>query len=167
MLAGIVHGPTVTVATDAGKRTVRHRADRRRRASIAPPSTWASPRSATTKPSGSTTASCGRLASTSATRISCCTSRELVSDDDLVAHGRRVNDLVPGGINVELVMPGPRPGELTMQVYERGVGLTEACGTGACAVAAAAEHWELDGIHRSACINRAAPPTSCSAPPSR
>src|SRR5438067_1377983 len=35
--------------------------------------------------------------------------------------------------------------EVTMQVYERGVGLTEACGTGACAVAAAAERWELAG----------------------
>src|SRR5262249_53245880 len=59
--------------------------------------------------------------------------------------GERVNELVPGGINVELVVPGPEPGDLTMQVYERGVGLTEACGTGACAVAAAAEHWQLTG----------------------
>jgi diaminopimelate epimerase len=32
-----------------------------------------------------------------------------------------------------------------MKVYERGVGVTEACGTGACAAAAAAEHWELTG----------------------
>jgi diaminopimelate epimerase len=30
-----------------------------------------------------------------------------------------------------------------MRVYERGVGLTEACGTGACAVAAAADAWGL------------------------
>jgi diaminopimelate epimerase len=52
---------------------------------------------------------------------------------------------VPGGINVELLTPGPDARELTMQVYERGVGLTDACGTGACAAAAAAEHWELVG----------------------
>jgi diaminopimelate epimerase len=70
---------------------------------------------------------------------------ELVTDEQLVAIGEHVNELVPGGVNVELVVPGPASGDLTMQVYERGVGLTEACGTGACAVAAAAEHWKLAG----------------------
>ncbi|MDQ3146924.1 MAG: diaminopimelate epimerase, partial [Actinomycetota bacterium] len=30
-------------------------------------------------------------------------------------------------------------------VWERGVGVTEACGTGACAVAAAAQAWGLAG----------------------
>ena len=70
---------------------------------------------------------------------------ELVTDDELVVIGERVNEFVPGGINVELVVAGPEPGDLTMQVYERGVGLTEACGTGACAVAAAAAHWNLTG----------------------
>jgi diaminopimelate epimerase len=30
-----------------------------------------------------------------------------------------------------------------MQVYERGVGITEACGTGAVAAAAAAQAWQL------------------------
>jgi diaminopimelate epimerase len=30
-------------------------------------------------------------------------------------------------------------------VYERGVGPTRACGTGACAAAAAAHEWELVG----------------------
>ena len=30
-----------------------------------------------------------------------------------------------------------------MRVYERGVGLTEACGTGACAAAVAAHRWGL------------------------
>jgi diaminopimelate epimerase len=67
----------------------------------------------------------------------------LDADIDLVARGRAVNELVPEGINVELVAPGPRDDELTMRVYERGVGLTEACGTGACAVAAAAQRWGL------------------------
>ena len=32
-----------------------------------------------------------------------------------------------------------------MVVYERGVGPTLACGTGACAVVAAAHEWELCG----------------------
>jgi len=64
---------------------------------------------------------------------------------DLVARGAQINELVPGGINVEAITPGPEPGAITMRVYERGVGITEACGTGACAVAAAAVAWELAG----------------------
>jgi diaminopimelate epimerase len=67
----------------------------------------------------------------------------LDTDIDLVARGVAINELVPEGINVELVAPGPGPDELTMRVYERGVGLTEACGTGACAVAAASVQWGL------------------------
>ena len=42
------------------------------------------------------------------------------------------------GANVEFVWPGPGAGELTLRVWERGVGATLACGTGTCAVAAAA-----------------------------
>jgi diaminopimelate epimerase len=46
---------------------------------------------------------------------------------------------VPGGINVEFchVVDGLRP-RIDVTVWERGVGRTLACGTGACAVAAAA-----------------------------
>jgi diaminopimelate epimerase len=69
----------------------------------------------------------------------------LDADIDLAARGASINELVPGGINVELVAPGPSAGELTMRVFERGVGLTEACGTGACAVAVAAQRWGLSG----------------------
>jgi diaminopimelate epimerase len=64
---------------------------------------------------------------------------------DLVALGRRVNEAVPGGANVETVVVDAGTGELTMRVYERGVGITEACGTGACASAAAAHSWGLVG----------------------
>ena len=35
-----------------------------------------------------------------------------------------------------------------MRVYERGAGLTEACGTGACAAAAAAHEWALSASAR-------------------
>jgi diaminopimelate epimerase len=47
----------------------------------------------------------------------------------------------PGGLNVEWVSLGPGPDEATMRVWERGVGETLACGTGACAVAVALRHW--------------------------
>ncbi len=47
----------------------------------------------------------------------------------------------PAGLNVEFVALGPGPDEITMRVWERGVGETQACGTGACAAAAALHHW--------------------------
>ena len=62
---------------------------------------------------------------------------------DTAALGRAANAGIPGGINVEVITLGPGDAEVTMEVYERGVGLTEACGTGAVAAAAAARHWEL------------------------
>jgi diaminopimelate epimerase len=49
------------------------------------------------------------------------------------------------GINVEFVALGPGPDEITMRVWERGVGETEACGTGACAAAVALHHWGRTG----------------------
>ncbi len=48
---------------------------------------------------------------------------------------------VAGGQNVEFVTLGPGPDEITMRVWERGVGETLACGTGACAAAVALNHW--------------------------
>lgn len=61
---------------------------------------------------------------------------------DLVAFGERVNASTPGGTNVELITTG-ETGSIVMSVYERGVGPTEACGTGAVAAAAAAHSWGL------------------------
>jgi len=51
----------------------------------------------------------------------------------------------PDGINVEFIAPGPGPDEITMRVYERGVGETWACGSGSCAAAAVARSWGLVG----------------------
>ncbi|MEO6652683.1 MAG: diaminopimelate epimerase [Ilumatobacteraceae bacterium] len=46
-------------------------------------------------------------------------------------------------VNLEIVEPGPQQHEIRMRVHERGVGVTEACGTGACAAAHAAARWGL------------------------
>ena len=57
---------------------------------------------------------------------------------DLLALGAIVPD-----INLELVEAGPEPDAITMRVHERGAGITEACGTGACASAWAAASWGM------------------------
>jgi diaminopimelate epimerase len=51
----------------------------------------------------------------------------------------------PDRLNVEFVTLGPGPDEITMRVWERGVGETQACGTGSCAAAAALHHWGRTG----------------------
>jgi diaminopimelate epimerase len=69
---------------------------------------------------------------------------ELPGTDELVAIGSRIDGATPGGTNVEIIQPNAEGG-LDMVVYERGVGPTRACGTGACALVAAAHDWELVG----------------------
>ena len=59
--------------------------------------------------------------------------------------GSRMQGAHPGGINVEFIAAGPGPDELTLRVWERGVGETQACGTGSAAAAAAARSWGLVG----------------------
>ncbi len=62
---------------------------------------------------------------------------------DLVQLGSQVPH-----VNLEIVEPGPESNSITMRVHERGAGVTEACGTGACAAAYAARSWGL--VARSA-----------------
>jgi len=69
----------------------------------------------------------------------------LPGTDELVAIGARIDDATPGGANVEVIVSSATAGALDMVVYERGVGPTQACGTGACAVVAAAHEWDLCG----------------------
>jgi diaminopimelate epimerase len=57
---------------------------------------------------------------------------------DLVALGKQVPDT-----NLEIVEPTERTDSIRMRVHERGAGITEACGTGACASAWAARSWGL------------------------
>jgi len=68
-----------------------------------------------------------------------------VRDEVFLDVGPRLAGGFAHGANVEFTWVGPDPGELTMRVWERGVGETLACGTGACAVVAAAHAWGAAG----------------------
>lgn len=61
-----------------------------------------------------------------------------VADVDLAELGSKVPQ-----VNLEIVAPGDKPDSIRMRVHERGVGVTAACGTGACAAAVAARRWGL------------------------
>lgn len=69
---------------------------------------------------------------------------ELPPRDELIELGARFDSATPGGTNVEIIR-SVADGGIDMVVYERGVGPTLACGTGACASAAAAHAWDLAG----------------------
>ncbi len=61
-----------------------------------------------------------------------------VSIIDVLHLGRQIPQ-----VNLEVVAPGPETNAITMRVHERGAGITQACGTGACASAWAAMAWGL------------------------
>ena len=67
------------------------------------------------------------------------------SEIDVPGIGAHLQEVHAGGINVEFVSVGPEPDALTMRVFERGVGETQACGTGSVAAAIAANSWGLVG----------------------
>jgi len=58
---------------------------------------------------------------------------------DLPALARQIHERFPDGINVEVIEPVSAE-RLSMRVYERGVGETRACGSGACAALIGAGH---------------------------
>ncbi len=60
---------------------------------------------------------------------------------DVTTLGPQLERSDPAGLNVEFATLGPDPDSVTMRVWERGVGETQACGTGSCAAAAALHHW--------------------------
>lgn len=66
---------------------------------------------------------------------------------DLAVAGPELAADYEDGINVEFVAAGPGPDEITLRVWERGVGETRACGSGSCAAAAVARSWGLVGAN--------------------
>ncbi len=68
-----------------------------------------------------------------------------VADVDVAGIGADLQTVYEGGINVEFITSGEEPDDLVLRVFERGVGETEACGTGSAAAAAAARSWGLVG----------------------
>jgi len=65
---------------------------------------------------------------------------------DVAGTGSRIESRVPGGVNVEFI--ARRAGEhdaIDLAVWERGAGITQACGTGACVASYVAHKWGLVG----------------------
>ena len=63
-------------------------------------------------------------------------------EDVAIVPLKELGEKVPQ-INLEIIEPGPEVNAITMRVHERGAGITQACGTGACASAWAAMQWGL------------------------
>lgn len=61
---------------------------------------------------------------------------------DLAAVGPSVESDYPRGINIEFISEVDRS-RIALRVWERGAGITRACGSGACAAAVAATRWGL------------------------
>src|SRR5262249_33711946 len=56
-----------------------------------------------------------------------------------------IEEQFPAGINVEFIATDGEPDTIDLLVWERGAGVTEACGTGAVASAHLAHRWGLVG----------------------
>jgi diaminopimelate epimerase len=70
---------------------------------------------------------------------------------DLVGTGSWIERQFPRGVNVEFIASGEGADVLDLLVWERGAGVTEACGTGAVAAAHLARSWGLVG--REVCVH--------------
>jgi diaminopimelate epimerase len=130
---GLAAGPEIAVATRDGVKHVRLNDDGTATVDMGPPGFDAATEGAV--PEGATFVSMGNphlvffVPSVAAAPV--------------LTEGPRIEAATPGGTNVEYAAVAPRG--LAMRVWERGVGETMSCGTGACAVAVAASLRGLAG----------------------
>jgi diaminopimelate epimerase len=144
--AGVASPPDLLVATDAGPRRVRVLDG-----DIHGPTQRMSVEMGTAKVLGAEPDWVGGLVE-AATRVDLgnphvvlrWSGDELPDRAALIALAEPIDAAIAGGANVEVVRAGD-DGGLEMVVFERGVGPTQACGTGACAALAAAYEWGLTG----------------------
>lgn len=132
-------GTTYSVRTDSGLRevtvvsawdgdTIQLSVDMGEVADIAEPSNWAALECDPMRP---------------VRHLSLGNPHSVVGVDDVgMVDLQRLGSLVPH-VNLEVVEAGPGVNAITMRVHERGAGITRACGTGACAAAAAAKAWGM------------------------
>lgn len=136
----LVEPPTFTVATLTGVRTVEYRPDEVHGSAVASVDMGAPALGAEQRL---------RLGEDRAREVDMGNPHLVVLVPDLdevdaVGLGRRLQARREGGINVEFISVGPGD-QVTLRVWERGVGETQACGTGSAAAAAAARSWGLVG----------------------
>ncbi len=138
---GLAHGPTVTVATRGGPRTVTvDETEGARPGDLQVDMGAATPPDDRTAPEvavGSCSWPAVGVLVPNPHAVVFVESLDTVGDL-LVAPTVTPAGVFPDGVNVEFVSAGA-PGHVAMRVHERGVGETRSCGTGACAVAWAAK----------------------------
>ena len=128
------------ILTDAGERLVTIEAAPSATTRSSPASTWA-PSSRSPNPTAGTTLGCHP--DRPVVHLSLGNPHSVVGVDDVdVVDLLSLGQKVPH-VNLEIVEPGEHQDEIRMRVHERGAGITEACGTGACASAFAAARWGL------------------------
>lgn len=141
--AGVVAGPAFTVATDAGLRTVEVEGDPS--AAIVQVRVDMGPAGDGDPAWADVVGPDGHGAQKVAT-LDLGNPHVVLLYGDAVARDTAVAAAPVGApVNLEYVLAGPEPDALAMRVVERGVGETEACGTGAVAVAVAGRAWGLVG----------------------
>ena len=90
------------------------------------------------------------------------------ADVDLATEGPWLEAQFPSGVNVEYIVVTPDRSTIDLRVRERGAGITEACGSGACAAAHLASRWGSSTTTSSSPCPGARPRSSCTtaSPPS-
>jgi diaminopimelate epimerase len=136
--AGIVSGPTVVVGTDAGVRTLKVRPTEQ------PGVVWVSVEMGEARLVDGDDEACN--VDNGRRRVDMGNPHLVLLGPDpstiaVERIGPEIEAGYPEGMNVEFVALGPGRDEITMRVWERGVGETLACGSGACAAAAAVHAW--------------------------